>query len=184
MGCLERSLTRMDIPCRTCGQGMIPWINSIHKPAAIAEALRKIDTEYTLYADSRDAFLITPPSLLLNRYRTHFSCDLLFGGDRLSYPPDPSCTAYEENLPGADATEFKYLNGGAWIGKTRFAQTFFESATKCCPLAIAPQSEQGILRQLLPRFGQSTNIDHRCEIFLNVGFIFNSNTITLEQTFD
>jgi len=181
MGCLERSLERMGISCRTCGQGVHPWINSIHKPATLAEGLRGIDTEYTLYADSRDAFLIKYPLSILQTFG-RFSCDLLFGGDRLSYPPDPACTSYEDSRPGAAATEFKYLNGGAWIGKTRFAQRFFEIAAQSPPLDLAPQSEQGILRKILPQFAAKVAIDYRCEIFLNVGFVFDLNTVVIKQT--
>jgi hypothetical protein len=180
MGGLERSLARMGLSCRVCGQGMKPWVNSIHKPRALAGALQGIDTEYTLYADSRDAFLIKYPSSILQTF-SHFSCDLLFGGDRLSYPPDPVCTSYEDARPGAAATEFKYLNAGAWIGKTHFARSFFQAAAQNRPLDLAPQSEQGILRKILPLFAASVAIDYRCEIFLNIGFVFDPNTVVIEQ---
>ena len=180
MGGLERSLARMGLSCRVCGQGMNPWVNSIHKPLALASALRSIDTEYTLYADSRDAFLIKYPSAILQTF-SHFSCDLLFGGDRLSYPPDPVCTSYEDARPGAAATEFKYLNGGAWIGKTDFAGRFFQAAAQNRPVDLAPQSEQGILRKILPQFAANVSIDYRCEIFFNVGVVFDPKIAVIEQ---
>jgi hypothetical protein len=171
MGRFEKSLDHLGLPCLVLGQGVSPWVNSRDKPRLFAEAAQAIETEYILYADSRDAILIQPPSVVLDCYLRQFSCDLLFGGDRLSYPPVLEWRRHEDRLPGATQSEFRYLNAGAWIGRTSFIQEFFAIASRSEPLAELPDSEQGILRKILPRFPSRIGIDYRCEIFLNLGFL-------------
>lgn len=171
MGRFEQSLHHMGLTCMVAGRGIDPWINSRDKPRVIAEAAGTITTEYLMYADSRDAILIQSPQTVLERFQNDFSCDLLFGGDLLNYPPDFALRRYEDKLAGKEASKFRYLNAGAWIGRTRFVAEFFTAACKRPPLAAAPNSEQGILRQLLPEYEGRAGIDYRCQIFLNLGFI-------------
>jgi hypothetical protein len=171
MGCFERSLRHMGLECGVLGHGVSPWINSRDKPDLIARAARRCVTGFILYADSRDALLIQPPQLLLGRFKACFNCDLLFGADRLSYPPNPTWKSFEDNLAGAAHSDFKYLNAGTWIGRTQFVAEFFEKASRWKPFSSAPESEQGIIRDLLPWAGSRVAIDYRCDIFLNVGFL-------------
>ena len=173
LGRFEKSVAHLGLDCLVVGQGVVPWVNSRDKPRVLADAAQRIATEYVLYADSRDAILIQPPAVVLQRFREKFSCDLLFGGDRLSYPPDPEMKRHEDRRAGNEISEFRYLNAGAWIGRTRFAAEFFAAASRCEPWPGAPDSEQGILRRLLPRYGHRIGIDYRCEIFFNIGFLLN-----------
>jgi hypothetical protein len=172
MGCFERGLGHLGLHCVVLGGGINPWINSRDKPRAIAEAARWIKTEYIFYADSRDALLIQPPAVVLDRFVNHFSCDLLFGGDRLSYPPNPEWAKHERMMAGGIASEFIYLNAGAWIGRTSFVAEFFAAACNTAVYPSASTSEQGIIRGLLPNFYGRVRIDCTCAIFLNIGFLF------------
>jgi hypothetical protein len=173
LGRFEKSLDHMGLDCMVTGAGIVPWINSRDKPRVLAAAARSVTTPYILYADSRDAILIQPPGIVLQRFLDHFSCDLLFGGDLLSFPPAAEMKRYEDELAGSESSPFKYLNAGAWIGRAQFVAEFFEAACQCDPWPGAPQSEQGIVRKLLPHYGRRIGIDYRCEIFFNIGFLVN-----------
>jgi len=171
MGMFERSLGHLGLPCLVRGQGIHPWLNSQHKPQVLAEALREISTPYTLYADSRDALLLGDPRILVERFERDFSADLIFGADRMSWPPRKEFTDFENSLPGASESDFRYLNGGVWMGKTGFCREFFEEAVRTPPVPEAPESEQGILRKLLPRYVPRVQLDYRCQLFQNIGFV-------------
>jgi hypothetical protein len=171
MGILERSAQALGVPCLVRGLGISPWINSRHKPLIILEALRQIETEYTLYADSRDAVILGNLRSAVERFVDHRGCDLLFGGDRINWPALPEFRRFELSIPGARETQFRFLNGGAWIGKTSFCQEFFSEAVKLDPVPEVPDSEQGILKKLLPKFYPRVQLDYRCEIFQNIGFV-------------
>jgi hypothetical protein len=171
MGLFERSAGRLAIPCMVRGQGIDPWVNSRDKPRVIRDALHEITTEYVLYADSRDAVLLRDPREAIARLDAS-GCDLLWGGDRINWPAIVEFREFEGSLPGAKDTEFRYLNGGAWIGRTAFCRAFFDEAIETPPVPEAPDSEQGILKALFKRHYPRTRIDYRCEVFQNIGFVF------------
>lgn len=171
MGILERSLAHLGLSCMVRGQGIHPWLNSRHKPQVLAEALRDIQTTYTLYADSRDAILLDDPAVLVERFEKGFKADLVFGADRMSWPPAREFKKFEDAIPEVGGSEFRYLNGGAWIGRTAFCRELFEEATRTPPLPEVPDSEQGILRKLFQRHHPRVQLDYRCELFMNIGFV-------------
>ena len=177
MGLFERSAEALGLPCMVRGAGISPWVNSEHKPAVIRAALDEIDTEYVLYADSRDAVILRDPRAALERFAQWDGCQLLFGGDRISWPALREFRKFELSIPGARETEFHFLNGGAWIGRTEFCRAFFSAVAAAGPQPEAPDSEQGILRRCFPAFYPGMRIDYRCEIIQNIGFL-------LEDIFD
>jgi len=172
MGLFERSVANLGIPCMVRGQGIVPWVNSRDKPRVIYEALHDIDTEYVLYADSRDAVLLGNPQPAIERLESMAGCELLFGGDRINWPALDRFRRFELSLPGARESQFRFLNGGAWIGKTAFCREFFAAAIHLAPVPEAPDSEQGILKSLFPQYYPRIQLDYRCEILQNIGFVF------------
>ena len=170
MGLFEESCRRAGLSCQVLGHGIEPWVNSQHKPRLLTEAARAATTEFMLYADSRDAVLIDDPQKALDRFLV-LGCDLLMGADMMSWPALPAFRKFEKSIPGASQTDFRYLNGGTWIGRTRAVEEFFREALVTAPVPEAADSEQGILRQLFPRFYPRVQLDYRCQIFQNVGFV-------------
>jgi hypothetical protein len=171
MGLFERSCEHLGVPYRVFGAGVEPWVNAKHKPVVLRDALASIETRYVMYVDSRDAILFGSPHELLDRYRTRFDAAMVFGGDRMHWPP---CTAFKEfelGLPKARDSDFHYLNGGCWIGETSYCHAFFVEACATPPVPEAPESEQGILRQLFPHHHPRVQLDYRCELFQNIGFV-------------
>jgi hypothetical protein len=171
MGLLEESLDRLGVPYVVTGHGIDPWVNARDKPRTILEAALDVRTELILYADSRDAIVLGDPRFIVKRFR-QFDCDLVFGADRMNWPPLDAFKSFEDSVAGEAAMDFRYLNGGAWIGRTEFVREFFADACAMPPLAEMPVAEQGILKQLFRKHYPRVQLDYRCTIFQNIGFLF------------
>ena len=172
MGLLERSLAHLGVPFLVGGGGVDPWVNSRDKPRAILELLARVETPYVLYADSRDAILVDDPGIALTRLREAFDCRLLFGADRINWPHVKAFKAFEESIEGSDNVgKFRYLNGGAWLGERDFCREFFQQALETPPVPEASESEQGILKKLFPQYYPDVQLDYRCAIIQNLGFV-------------
>lgn len=171
MGIAEQSLDHLGVPYQVYGQEIETWINSQHKPRVLYQALNQIHTEFTLYLDSRDAIIIDNPQIILERFKNNFDCDLLFGADRINWPNVKEFQKFEHRVNPIKGNDFCYFNGGTWMGRTDFCRLFFEDALNTKPAPEAPESEQGILKQLFPKYHPQVNLDYRCEIFQNIGFV-------------
>src|ERR1700736_1236032 len=89
MGLFEHSVDLVGLPCIVRGQNVGPWVNSRDKPRVLSDALASIETEYVLYADSRDAVVIGDINRALLLLQSRRKCQLLFGGHRVNYPALP-----------------------------------------------------------------------------------------------
>ncbi|HVR95029.1 MAG TPA: hypothetical protein VMW27_00335 [Thermoanaerobaculia bacterium] len=172
MGILERSLDHLGIPYVVTGRGVEEWVNARDKPRLTRDALRTIETPYVLGIDSGDAILVDDPAHLVGWLETRFRCDLVFGADRINFPNLKSYKEFEDKLPGAAASEFRYLNGGVWIGRTEFCREFFAEACETPPDEVRPAAEQGILKKLFQRHVPRVQLDYTCAMFQNLGFVF------------
>jgi hypothetical protein len=171
MGMLEKSLQHLGVPYETFGQGISPWVNARDKPKVLFEGLKTIQTPYVLYADSRDAILIDDPDNAVKKFREKFQCKMLFGADRINWPPIHSFQKYEDALALEHHSDFRYFNGGGWIGETEFCRDFFKLAMATPAVEKAPESEQGILKKLFPLFEKEVVLDYHCDIIQNIGFV-------------
>jgi hypothetical protein len=171
MGLLERGLDHLGMPYIVGGQGVSPWVNSRDKPQAISRVLERVSTPYVLYADSRDALVLSYPELAVWRFEREFDAGILFGADRMHWPPLSRFKRFERSLASGQPGDFHYLNGGMWIGRTDFCRTLFKRAASMSPVPEAPESEQGILRQLFLEHPDGIALDYRCQLFQNLGFV-------------
>lgn len=171
MGLLEKSLDHLGIPYMVRGQGIFPWINSKHKPKVILEATQEIETKYILYADSRDAIFLGNPQIILEKFEHEFSGEMVFSADRFNWPTIKEFQLFEDSIPEATNSEFRYLNGGIWIGKTEFCREFFKAVVMTEPATEAPDSEQGILKKLFKNYYPKVQLDYQCKMFQNIGFV-------------
>ena len=174
MGILERSLDHLGVPYLVLGQGIRDWVNSRDKPRLTRDALGSVTTRFVAGVDSRDAIFIEHPGLVLERFEREFDCDLVLSADRMNWPNRAEFKLFEDSLPGAQASDFRYLNSGAWVGRTDFCQEFFTAAVETPPVEDAPEADQGILKQLFQTFYPRVQLDYRSSIFQNIGFVFDS----------
>jgi hypothetical protein len=171
MGLLERSLDHLGVPYMVTGRGIEKWVNSEHKPMLTAEALPLITTKYVVGVDSRDAIFLGDPNEIVRRFEADFDCDLVFSADQLNWPNLKRFKVFENGLAGARDSEFRYLNSGAWIGRTEFCREFFAQAAKTPPAPEAPEVDQGILKEIFPAYYPKVQLDYRCRLFQNLGFV-------------
>lgn len=172
MGILEKSLDHLGVPYVVKGAGVREWVNSEHKPLLAYEAVSEARTKYVMGVDSRDAIVIGDPNVIVRRFEQNFSCEMVFGADLMNWPNVARFKRFEESLPGAAGTDFKYLNGGMWIGRTEFCREFFAAAVRAEKISEAPDSEQGILKQLLQLYHPRVGLDYRCQLFQNLWLVF------------
>lgn len=171
MGLFERSCQKLGLPVKVGGHGRDPWDNARDKPEVILQLLDEVTTPYVVYADSRDAVLVGNPERLVDDFLSHYPQNaFVFGGDRMNWPPISAFKRHEDSLPGASSSEFRYLNGGAWIASVEAARHVFGESAKRPGHPDAPTSEQGILKQLLLEGQHTIYIDHECRMFQNLGF--------------
>lgn len=171
-GVFEKSLARLGMTPLVLGRGIENWVNSLHKPMLVLEALETIRSEYVLAVDSFDAIALRNPKEIIERFEKDFSCDLLFNTGKVCWPQLDRFRAFERSIPEADNSPFRYLNGGAWIGRTQFCRGFFEAVIATPPLEGWPQSEQGLLKQIFPDWYPSVSLDYRCRIFQTLQYVF------------
>lgn len=173
MGVFEKSMAHLGLPCMVLGQEVDEWMNSKHKPLLTAEAMKHIKTEFIMGVDSRDAILLGDPSEILNRFLTRFGCDLVFSADLMNWPNVPSFKKFEDACAEGVDTDYKYLNSGAFIGRTAFCKGFFAAAADTQPVPQAPRADQGIFKKVFQDYYPKVQLDYRCELFQNIGFVYN-----------
>lgn len=171
MGLFERGLDHLGLDYRVGGAGLTPWVNARDKPKAIQLLLQEVSTLYTVYADSRDALALDHPGNLIDIFETSFDADLVFGADRMHWPPVKRFKQFERQIAQDQPGDFHFLNGGLWMGRTAFCRAFFAEAAALSPISEAPTSEQGILRELFARHYPRVALDYTCRMFQNLGFV-------------
>lgn len=165
-GVFERSVARLGLTAQVLGEGVSPWRN-IFKLRLTAEALQKIDTPYVLGADSGDVVLCDDPALLVERFRQHYTCDLLLNatGSRC-WPELPDFVRFEKSLPRAKVAQGRHwLNSGVWIGKTEFCREFFARLADEPPIAGYEYSDQAIFKQTWPAWYPRVQLDYLSHLF-------------------
>jgi hypothetical protein len=179
MGVFEKSMEHLGIPCMVLGHGIKNWENSKHKPILTYEALKDIKTEYIMGVDSRDAILIGDPKLIMKKFINDFKSDLIFSADLMNWPNIPEFKKFEDKCAESFNSDYKYLNSGAFIGKRDFCLEFFKVASQTKPSPKAPKADQGIFKRLFMDYYPKVQLDYKCQLFQNIGFVFRK---TLEIT--
>jgi hypothetical protein len=171
-GIFERSLDHLGVPYMVLGQGVLDWVNSRDKLSLTVDALKNIASRYVMGVDSWDAICVGNPHDLIGTFVTKFSCKLAFNAGKVNWPNLPKFREFERSISEATNSEFRYLNGGVWIGETSFCRDFFACAANTSPLPGHPRSEQGILKTLFPRYHPRVALDYRCEMFQTLQYVF------------
>lgn len=205
-GVLEECLDRMGVAYLVLGKGLKEW-KQIFKVRLTCEALGDIKTKYVMGLDAYDVLLLESPRQVVKRFEG-FSCEMLFNATFEFYP---SCHKFElagEHFITRDWKDFqssisdsywRYLNGGAWIGKTPFCRKFFADclSRKTEELVAAGKlplrkgafyqkvtdSEQIILNWAFKDYFPQVQLDYNCEIFLNLSEVYSGKYVRLYRNF-
>lgn len=172
LGLFESSARRIGIPVTVGGADRSDWVNARDKPTAILEALDEIETDFVLYADSRDCVLFDDPSRAVEVFRSEFrDARLVFGADLINWPPLRKFEVYEKERAKDSGSRYRFLNGGCWIGEVGFCRLFFERLSHLEPVPEVADSEQGLIKSLLPTFPEEVAIDYGLNLFFNCGYV-------------
>lgn len=180
-GLLEKSLDRLGVPTLVLGRGTTAWTNRL-KFALTADALERIETPFVIGADSCDVVFFDDPHLAVERFRRHFTCDLLFNATGSRCWPDlPEFVAFESSLPMAAVSQQRHwLNSGLFIGRTEFLRGYFRRLAQEPPVAGFERSDQAVIKRTWPEFYPRVQIDYLSLIFQ--WFNESSANLAIERT--
>ncbi len=117
---LEKSLSVLGVPIVVLGREVPVWTNP-QKLKLTCEFLSHVKTDFVMGVDSRDVIFLDNPNIVFERYKELFGCDLLFNCGPIPFPPvQRSFVQFEEQVGNNHV--FKRLNGGVWVGKTKFCR--------------------------------------------------------------
>lgn len=141
--------------------------------------LEGITTKYILCLDGLDILMCEDLSEIIQRYK-NFNCDLLYNPSKLNYPP--ICTDIE-----LTDSEFKYLNAGAFIGRTEFIRNFYQFLMKhemYKDYGSFDNSEQVRVRNGRKnyKFRDKIKVDTDCILFQTLNksqFTYDNNTLKI-----
>jgi hypothetical protein len=185
-GILERSLDKIGVPYVVGGHGVTPWKNR-YKLEIFSELLKQVKTPFVMGLDSYDVLVLDSPAKAVERFK-ELDCDMLFNGEKSFYPTyEPSEIEYVSEkwrLFQMDHAhgDFKYLNAGAWIGRTLFCTEFFNAAQQKDVKSLIESSqlpphsgfqltedgEQVVVQWMYFENYPRVQIDHHNKIFLTL----------------
>ncbi|WDI40598.1 class I SAM-dependent methyltransferase [Bremerella sp. P1] len=142
------------------------WRN-IDKLALTAEALESIDTPYVMGSDSSDTLIFQDPALLVERFESHFTCDLVYNavGSRC-WPELPEYIDYQSSLPAAvNAQGRHWFNSGMFFGRTEFCREYFRALSTEKPVPGYSYSEQAVAMRVWPQWYPRVQLDYQCLLF-------------------
>lgn len=140
---------------------MHPWMGFGDKVLKTYEYLKENpQVEHFVYTDAWDTFALAPMSEIIEKVKD-WDC-LLFGAEKACYPHDDLAPKY----PACD-TDWKYLNGGNWLGASkRFIEMVERQGT-----VQAENDQVYFTRQILENnVGGYIKLDYKCEVFQTIGF--------------
>ncbi|HEY0980940.1 MULTISPECIES: class I SAM-dependent methyltransferase [unclassified Schlesneria] len=165
-GILESSAARFGCETLVLGQTVRPWVNG-KKLQLTADALAGVTTEFVVGMDSGDVLLVDHPDVMVQRFREHFSCDLLFnatGSD--CWPPRPEFIMYEQQRPAARCAQGRHwLNAGCWVGRTEFCRKYFRDLASFAATSESGHCDQTIVKMTWPQWYPRVQLDYGCQIF-------------------
>ncbi len=172
-GCFERSLDALGLDYVVLGRKVTEWRN-IMKIALNHEFLKRVQTTYVMAADSRDVVLLGDPRQLVERMEALPGCRMLFNAERNHQPRICRTKMFEQQVfkqaaqgrSLKEGRDFCYLNAGAWVSRTDFCRSLHEEALHVKPPLST--SDQGVYKTLYKRHYPSIQIDHDCQVFLNL----------------
>lgn len=129
-GCCEESLEKLGLDYLCLGKNITNW-RFVDKITTALEAIDSIRTPYVMALDCFDVVVLRDPHEAVEKFKA-MRCDMLVNGEK-NYHPDFGITTtgnyaitdkwknYEKSIA---KSEWKHLNAGVLIAKTRFYKEF------------------------------------------------------------
>jgi hypothetical protein len=130
----EISLDKLGLDYLVLGKNVGNWCN-INKITTALEIVDAIKTPYVMGLDSFDVIVLRDPYEAVEKFKT-MDCDMLFNGEKTYYPDCGLMVTgnyaitdkWKKHEMSLAKSEWKFLNSGAFIVKTKFYKDFL---TKC-----------------------------------------------------
>lgn len=177
---LEECLSLRKIEYQVLGKDIEIW-NNFKKFSLNIEALKQITTEYVIGLDSHDVLFLGEPESIVNTFQD-MGCDMLFNSETYFYPNwtpvyFKECKDFEDRI--SSGNKYRYLNSGAWIGKSEFSRKFFEYCSHirlwemfdCTGHLKVFNCDQSVVHGALKYFYPRVQLDYGCRIFNNIALI-------------
>ncbi|MBI4485356.1 MAG: hypothetical protein HY655_05040 [Acidobacteria bacterium] len=180
---VERCLDHWGVPYRTLGRRLPEWRNDM-KLFLNVEALGGIESEYVMALDADDILVVSRPHDIVEAYRS-FSCDMVFSAEKNNWPPVSFLAEFEESIA---ESAYRYLNSGAWIGRTDACQRFFRDCLQedngdivaAHTTQAVFRDDQGVIRKTFRRHYPAARLDYHCRIFQSLNQVSTSGELAIE----
>ena len=172
----ERCLNHLGIAgYQVLGREIIKFRKFFKIPLVLEYLKRHSTAEYVLHLDAKDVLLVDDPKIIVERFTTLFSCDILFNAEKISYPSlyfglapedQPKVKRIEQFEASHYTGPFSHLNSGCFIGRrVAIIEMLEEAVAQEGFLVSFPNSDQAIIRDLHRSWYPRIQIDHQCRIF-------------------
>ena len=128
-GILEKSLDHLGIPYRVLGKQFLNW-NNLQKITTLCKEIPSISTKFIMGIDSYDAVVIGDPKYIIERF-LKTGLKLCYNGAIEHYGLCPTLKIEDKLYP---EEQIRHLNGGVFIGYTKFVKEFFHIAQEMIPV--------------------------------------------------
>lgn len=170
---LESQLNSLNIPHIVLARKKRPWKSNRVKIKTFCEV--EIPTKYVLGLDADDVKIVCNLKPILERFEKH-QCKILYAATSafVPYDKDEFSNKFLEQFRAMPP--FRYLNAGAFIGETQYAQEAYSTLDLNDPKFST--SEQYLVRKLYHERYPEIKVDEKSDIF-QIGRL-----ITEESIFD
>ena len=182
LGRFENSLEKLGVPVHVLGlDSGFSWRNS-HKIPLTLKFIESVTTKYLMCCDSSDVIALDSPQIALDRF-LQMECEVLYNGEMFPFRSPHSrlygeltkeWEVYEESIGRGP---FKYINSGAFIGRTDTIQEVYQRSSKVdVEMQIwlrrvnddIVNSDQARLKCVFPEMYPRMQVDYDCEVFQTI----------------
>lgn len=180
---LERCLEQWGIPCVTLGRRLPEWRNDM-KLYLNVEALEQVTSDYVMALDADDVLVVAGAREILDAFRS-FDCDIVFSAEKNNWPRIPFLSNFEESIA---ESAYRYLNSGAWIGKTDACRRFYGDCLRedngdivaVHTMEAVFRDDQGVIRKTFQRYHPAARLDYHCRLFQSLNQVPPHDEVSIE----
>jgi hypothetical protein len=138
----------------------------IDKLLSLCKFVKTCETEYIIYMDEIDAFMVGDVSDMIEKFKK-FDCQFLFQAEGWFYPKakdefGAKVKAYFDKLAPQD-TPYKYLNSGAFMFRTEYYRSIMDRLL-ACEVYVPDVCQARYMNFFMEEF-PNIKLDYYCDIF-------------------
>jgi hypothetical protein len=135
--------------------------------------------------DADDVLVVAGAREILDAFRS-FECDIVFSAEKNNWPRVPFLSDFEESIA---ETASRYLNSGAWIGRTDACRRFYRDCLRedngdivaVHTMEAVFRDDQGIIRKTFQRYHPAARLDYHCRMFQSLNQVPPREEVSIES---